>query len=100
MLLIAGKRTMPSKDHNDQESAVIQVCMVAAGAHSWSVLVFQYLEWPSTLFAWQAAQDSSVGNPDTREVAEQNLPDSPRTDGEWEVVEASNRASDCESIPR
>lgn len=62
---------MPSKDHNDQESAVIQ-----------------------------AAQDSSVENPDTSELAEQNLPDSPRTDGGWEVVEASNRASNCESIPR
>lgn len=41
MLLLAGKHTMSPKDHNDQEPAVIQVCMVAAGDHNWSVLVLQ-----------------------------------------------------------
>ena len=41
VLLLTGKRTMSSKDHNDQEPAVIQVCMVAAGDHNWSVLVPQ-----------------------------------------------------------
>ncbi|DBA67751.1 TPA: hypothetical protein ACH3X2_001335 [Trebouxia sp. C0005] len=44
----------------------------------------------------QAAQDSFVDGQDTSKDV-QNLPESPRSDNEWEVVEATVAASECGS---
>ncbi len=82
---------------DDQGPAVLQVCMIAGSSAYCQYHPDLMCDSPFHDFVFgQAAQDGFVDGQDTSKDV-QDLPESPGSDNEWEVVEATVGASDCGS---